>query len=165
MKMFELKDAAAHVTSYNSRGERHGEEVVPAADLALKVKVHNSKLDQIDPNLKEVLFRKPTKGEQGELEIGDGMTKLRLPRVCMPLKLSEKLPGYTLSVGTGLGKSKPRVITPVELSKFAVEPQEGGSVEITFKAAFEADEDTASLGLLVQQDVVITLNPPKEAVE
>jgi len=163
MQMLQLKDTPAHVTSYNSRGERHGEEVVPAADLAFKIKVHNSVLDQINPILKEVLFRKPSKGEQGELEIGDGLTKLRLPDVLMPMKLAHKFPGYTLSVGTGLGKTKPRMIHPVELSKFSIEPAEGGSVEISLKAAFEADEDTASLGLLVQQDVVISLDPPKES--
>lgn len=160
--MFELDQTQIRILNFNPRVEKHGEENVPAGDLKIEVTVHNGVLDAFDKSLRSMLYRKPTKGEQTDLEFpgSDGMTQLRLPHLA-PQKWDEDFPGYTIKIIEGMGLSDPITLTGCELSHFTFEAKEGGSVQITFRASFQHDRGQAgALCELIQETVEASVIPP-----
>lgn len=69
--MFQLEKHDSAIANVNQRIERHGEERELAADIKFTTSAGNTLLDSIEKGLKEALFRKPGKGEQQDLPIGD----------------------------------------------------------------------------------------------
>lgn len=161
---FALDRQQTKIASYNPRAEKHGDENVPAGDLKLDVTCHSSILDVFDKGLRKTLYRKPGPGEQPELPLGnsDGLTALKLPHLG-PLKWDEDFPGYSLTITPGMGLTEPLRITDVELSKFVIEPMDGGSVRIVLSASFHPDAAlSGALCALIQETVEVSLTPPSK---
>ncbi|PJL71665.1 hypothetical protein B9Y75_06785 [Stenotrophomonas maltophilia] len=159
--MFELNDATAKVANFNPRAEKHGDENKPAGDLKLVVCVANGVLDYFQKGLRQALYRKPNQGEQQDLiEGSDGLTAVKFPKLGA-LSWDEEYPGYSMVIGGGLGLEKPLVIVDVTLKKISFEPLEGGSLQITFSAAFHPTKlESGPLCELIKSDVQVTLVSP-----
>lgn len=160
--MFSLENQQAKIASFNPRAEKHGDENVPSGDLKLECTLSNAVLDHFDKGLRKMLYRKPASGEQSDLPLSDtdGLTARKLPHLA-PLRWDEDFPGYTLSIDSGLGVKDPLVLDDVELSNFAFEALDGGSVNVTFRASFHPEpEQSGALCSMIQETVEITLTPP-----
>jgi hypothetical protein len=165
--MFEVTERNVLVANVNFRAEKHGDENKTAVDIKIELDAHKSSLKHFDSSLPDFLYREPATGEQQRLDVepdeadsSDKRTSLRVPKIGA-LKWDEKFPGYTLTIEGGMGLKKPLVLV-VELSKFAFEPKEGGSVVITFNAtAHPNPKESAALVEMIQEEVELTLTAPK----
>lgn len=166
--MFQLDKHQVAIANVNQRIQRHGEERKLAADIKFSLSVSNEALDAFDPTLRKDLFRKPSKGEQQDLPQigGDGLTAVKHPAL-EPLKLNHELGGYELQIAGLLEAGEPIVLVDAKLKKFVIEPQEGGSVAMSFTASAEVEpDDVAELAdALVREDVLLTLIAPKRGAE
>jgi hypothetical protein len=163
--MFRLEKQQALLSNFNPRAEKHGQENVPAGDLKIAVTCHNSVLEEFAPHLRELLFCHPSEAGPAaglRLPVDDDKryTALRFPKIG-PLKLDEAFPGYSLSIAGGMGLRKPLELDDVELDGFTFEPQEGGSVTVSFRAKCHPDDREAGrLCAMIQEAIVLTLTPP-----
>lgn len=163
--MFQLQQHEAAIANVNQRIERHGDERELAADIKFTTSAGNALLDEFDKGLKEALFRKPGKGEQQDLPIGDNpLTAVKFPSL-EPLKLAYEFTGYELQIDGLLEGTESIVMVDVKLKKFVIEPKEGGSVELSFTASagVSPDELAELSNALIREDVLLTLTPPKAA--
>src|SRR5687768_4780447 len=161
-----LQQHPAKLAVFTPHVEKHGDENKPAASLKVQVTGHSSLLDAFGKSYRPFLFREPALGEQTSLPLGDDkLTALAKPNL-KPLVLDEEFPGYTLRIGVGLEASDDIVLADAKLSKFHIEAINGGSVTITFTASTHPDEEQAGqLYTLQQQEVELTLEPPKREEE
>ncbi|MGO1069286.1 hypothetical protein [Lysobacter sp. CA199] len=165
--MFSLEDMPAKVSSFNPRAEKHGDDNVPAGDIKFEVNAHSSILDHFHKGLRKFLFCKPRVGDQPGLPFkdNDDLTALNIPSL-KPLRLDEDFTGYELQVTTGLETSERITLKGVKLSNFAFEAINGGAVKMSFSASAHPDDKQAGrLYLLIQNEVDITLIPPKAETE
>lgn len=169
--MFNTNRLTAQIANLNLRIEKHGTERVLAADLKLAMKIGSDDLNDIEPGLRESLFRRPAAGDQLRLveenEPG-AYTVLKHP-VLEPLKLKQKLPGYELEI-LPLGAAEGEegfFLANVELKRFTIEPHDGGSVSLTVTASAEIESEDGSelLELLQREDCLATLTAPKRAAQ
>jgi hypothetical protein len=162
-----LFKSTATIRSFNPRAERNGPKNVPAGDLSFAVSLPAAVVDDFIQGARAMLFARAADAPppRDELQLADpeaaGLTALRNPNL-KPLVLDEDFPGYTLSIVRGNGMRKPIEIEKVELSKFAFEAKQGGTVNVTFSASFHPDEKISGpLCQLIQEQVEITLVPPR----
>jgi hypothetical protein len=101
---------AAKLVHVNIRGEFHGVDVVPQADIRLEVALPNAILDAFDPALRTCLYmRAPPAHPQAMLPDLPGVEPvsdtpaLRFPELAMPLKWGAEGTGYTTTIETASG--------------------------------------------------------------
>lgn len=135
---FELEDfTPVKITSVNPRSERHGpEELHPAVDIGISLTTCNDILSALDGKLLDALYTKNANADQGGQQSLDGVEEVsHLPNLKFPLmgalKWKKELIGYTLTVMHGVGSDI--VLTGCKVSKFTIDPKEGGSVELSFR--------------------------------
>lgn len=165
--MFALKDNPASISNVNQRIERHGDERALAVDIKFALSTDNTVLDHFVNGLREALFRKPGKGEQQVLPIGDNpFTAVKFPAL-EAQRLAHEFCAYELQIDGLLDATPPIILVDVKLKKFVADPKEGGSVELTFTATANAQPDEiAELSeALIREDVRITLIPPAKQAE
>jgi hypothetical protein len=165
MSMFALEKQPAKLVTFTPGKNFHGsDEKVAAGSIRLEVVCANDALDSFYPGLKAMLFRKRSSDEpaptNGDLFPGE-LTARRMPHL-QPIKWDEEFPGYELEISAGLEASEAVCITEAKLSKFVIEPMDGGSCRIGFSAAAEMDspEDSGQLCWWIQDQVELTLTPP-----
>lgn len=157
------------VTNVNVRSELHGEEHVPAVDIAVKITSSNGILSEFDGQLRGMLYEAAEGGAQEDQGSIDGVEPvselplLRSSKLDMPLKLKNEYVGYTLTIDRGLGKKSSIVLGDCLVNKFRVDCKEGGSVDLTFRvqaSAVEADS-LGKIGTLIGNEVAISLTAPQ----
>lgn len=166
--MFNPQRHTAVLTNVNVRIENHGTERVLACDFKLTLKIPSDDLNEIEPGLRESLFRTPQSGDQLQLVDDNAarFTVLKHP-LLEPQVLRQKFPGYELTIappGTEPDDTAEDLfLADVELKKFTIEPHDGGSCTVKVTASSRIDRDDAAwaLGFLVDGDVLLTLTPPK----
>ena len=167
---FELPDfTGVKLDNANSRMQKHGEENVPAIDLALTLVATNRVLDLIHHALRPTLFcaqgaqgRQPTQQEM-DLPVDD-LPNVRFPHLDYPVKYDAMLAGYTLTVDYGRGGESNLRLKTCDIKTFKVTPIEGGSVEIKFtvQCAEGVDERiVGKLSMLQQSEISIMLEAPE----
>lgn len=168
MTQFSL-DAMTRVTvgNVNVRSELHGDEHVPAADISFKLTTSNGILSKFDGQLRGMLYEavKDANTDQAELdgvEAVSDLPKLRSVHLEQPLRLKNEYVGYTLTIDRGLGGSSNIVLGECAVNKIKAECNEGGSVDLMFRAqASKLDADVlGKLATLIGCEVSITLTPP-----
>lgn len=163
--MFELTSQNAKLSSVNPRAEMHGTEKVSACDLHFEAKLPNSCLAHFAPDLKSALYRAPDGTDsQGEL-IDDPEHKpvLRFPKMGA-VKWDKEGAGYTLHIPFGVSGRDDINLGDCEVSKFKLDPQDGGTVIVGFRVVAHPDEHAMGrLCGMVQTDVDVTLTPPEAA--
>jgi hypothetical protein len=145
--IFELDTNPARLLDVNPRAEMNGPDTVPAVDLKLSIKVGNDMLAMFSPSLKSSIYSRPD-GDSGQAELLDDpnyMPSLRFP-LMSPFRWAREYAGHELRVHYGFSGADDIILQPVKVNKFTLEPQEGGTVVITFRV--QAHADAAPLGRL-----------------
>lgn len=167
---FELLDfTGVKLDNTNSRMQKHGEENVPALDLAITLTANNKVLDLIHHALRPTLFcaqgaqgKAPTQAEM-DLPVDD-LPNVRFPHLDYPVKYDSMLTGYTLTVDYGRGGESNLRLKTCDIKTFKITPIEGGSVEVKFtvQCADGVDERiVGKLSMLQQSEISITLEGPE----
>lgn len=136
----------AHVATFTKRVEKHGDEDKQAVSMGLEITTKNFVLDMLDAQLRHALFKAKDEDQEDVPGVPASTPVLRsnaIDRVVLP----NKHEGWTLVVDAGLGEDSPMKLGGVKLSKFSVEPKQGGSVVLRFTAG-TADIDAEKLGYL-----------------
>jgi hypothetical protein len=166
--MFQIPEfTQARVASITNRVEKHGDDEKPAVSLSLEIEAENTILDQIDPKIREALF-KPKPDEEPELPGVEQSTPVlrcnSIDRVTLPTKHE----GWTLGIDAGIGgDAEPMKFGSVKADKFSVEPKQGGSIVLRLRVG-TSDVDAERLGWLGMhngEDIWITLIPPEPKPE
>lgn len=168
--MIEITDQSARV-SLTARVEKHGPANVPAATLKFKFNGSNDFLSNIDPTMKPSIYRRPHKGES---DIADGadtrlddpnyLPCIKHPNLIGELVFSNKVVGATLTIDRGLGDKSNLVLSDVTADNFKAIPLEGGTCSYSFDVDVTPSIDQAGpVFMLNGQDVVLSLDPPREA--
>lgn len=161
--MFAVENQTAVLANINVRAEMHGDTTRIATDLKFAIKVANTVLDAFDPALRAALYRAPDESDvQEELPINDPnyLPKLKFPDMS-PIKWGWKGAGYETVVDFGVsGQSDIRMLQ-TDIDGFRFEPQDGGTVGITFRVvAHPSPDEIGRLCELVQGEVTVSLFPP-----
>lgn len=162
--MFELANQSAKLCNFNARSEVHGDDREPAADLKLQMSADNSILAWFAPSLKSALYRP---ADEGDDLVAQAFGETNLPCLKFP-KMSGfgwdlQLVGYTLRIHYGTGGKSDIVIGDAIVDHFRIEPNEGGTVQLTFRVRCKPDEKQAGrIYTLQQRELEITLTPPAD---
>lgn len=152
---FSLTKERFQLASINTRGEKHGEDRVPALDLKFSATLSNSILLKLHPGLRDALY---VQDRQTDIEADYGR-KLRFPLLgTMPYDL--EMPRVQLRVHDCDSDENDVVLLDGKLNKVRITAMEGGSVAIAFRVQF-SDYDTdvlAGLARVLQQTVPISLS-------
>lgn len=161
MLIFEAKPVKlVHV---NNRKERHGEDLVLAADLKIECGISAAQLDEMAAGLSKALFVKDS-GAQGNLDIGEHPMVPRFAKMAS-VKWDEQYEGYTVNLAREF-KSLDRTLHSAIIDKFSFAPGENGGVAMVFRIRANVDPD--ELGELcnaAQETVMLTLTPPEHTGE
>lgn len=160
--MFDLDQATVKLASVNPRAEKHGEDTKPACDLKIEAVLPSSALIHFHPELRQHLYKKDDSPDLIDQVIdGDGMTALRYPKMG-PLKWEWEGTGYSATVDYGMGGDSNIELGDVKVDHFVFEPQNGGSVTVTFRILAHPDsDDMGKLCEFIQRDIELTLTPPE----
>ena len=164
--MFRVEDTLAKIVSTTPVSEKHGNERVPALSIGFYLVTGGEVLDDFDPMLRPMLYRKP-RPTPGELPMEhEGLTELRFPFL-RNLAWDKKYAGYLLRLHIGASGAEDVLLADCGLKDIRFTTQEGGSVGVHFKVtAHPKDElDGGKVIARLQQEVIITLTPPDDYVE
>lgn len=161
---FELEAQQAKLTSVNPRAELHGEDKKPAVDLKFEVAADNGVLANFGADLRSSLYTLPD--AQEDLIDPERLTKLKYPKMS-GFKWEQEGVGYTAEIDYGLGGDSNIVLEDLKVDGFRIQPMEGGTVIVSFRAIAHPDEgDMGRICSLIQRDVELTLTaPPPQTVE
>lgn len=161
--MFQITEMTeAHVASVTNRTETHGDEKVPAVSIGLELTCANTILDQIDPSIRQALFKR-AEGQE-ELPGIEPSTPVLSCHTFETVKLTTAHEGWTLSVDDGIDDTQPMSFGGCKVDKFTVEPKQGGSIVLRFRCG-TSDIDAERLGQLGMhngQSIWITLKAPEK---
>lgn len=160
--MFELKQAVK-LASVNARAELHGDDPKPAFDLKIEATMVNDALIHFHPELRQVLYKKDETPDLVDQINPEALTVLRFPKMG-PLKWDWEGIGYSVTVGYGIGGASDIQLSACKVDHFKIEPQNGGSVLLTFRVI--AHPETADVGKLcefIQKNIDLTVTPPAPA--
>lgn len=166
---FELKTMTqALIRSVNNRAEMHGNDPVPAVDIAVRVTGQNTLLDLLSPELRPMLY-KAADGSQAQeglpgVDAVSDTPALRSMVLDMPVKLSTQIVGRNLEIDYGTGGKSNVKLSTVSVNEFKVEALDGGSINLDFRIqASGLDEKTlGKLATLIRHDVQLTLTASEE---
>ena len=165
--MFQIPEMTeARVASITNRVEKHGDAEKPAVSLGLEIEAANTILDQIDPKIREALF-KPKPDAEPELPGVEQSTPVlrcnSIDRVTLPTKHE----GWTLAVDDNIDAEDPMRFGGVKVDKLSVEPKQGGTIVLRMRLG-TSDIDAERLGWLGMHNgelIWITLMPPEKQPE
>jgi hypothetical protein len=155
--MFSLTEHAATVTSVTNIAEKHGNARVPAVSIGLSITGASTLLNHFDDALRGFLFRKE-QPKPGALQLEtDELTELRFPLLKNP-----SWTGYQLRFLIGATGKEDVLLNEVDLKHIGINPLEGGSVQISFKAHAQpfSESDHGKIARMLMQECSITLTPP-----
>lgn len=137
----------AHVATFTKRVEKHGDEDKQAVSMGLEITTENFILDRIDPTLRHALYKAKDEGLQPEIDDLPPTTPVLRCNSIERTVLPTKHEGWTLLVDDGIDEDQPMKFGGCKLTKFSVEPKQGGTVVLRFTVG-TADIDAERLGYL-----------------
>jgi hypothetical protein len=160
---FELTEYnEATLATFTKRVEKHGDEDVQAVSMGLEIATENFVLDLLDPTLRHALYKAKDEAQDDVPDVVPTTPVLRsssIDKVTLP----NKHEGWTLEVDDGIDEDNPMKFGGVKLSKFNVEPKQGGTVVLRFTAG-TSDIDADRLGRMGMHhgsQIWIKLHAPK----
>lgn len=150
----------ASLASVTNRIEKHGDDDVPAVSLTLVIEAANTMLDQIDPAIRQALY-KPV-DDQEQLPGVEPATPVLRCHSFDTVSLTTAHEGWTLQVDDSLDETTPMTFGGCKVDKFKVDAKQGGSIELRFRVG-TSDVDAERLGALGMhngQSIWIKLLPP-----
>jgi hypothetical protein len=171
MNRFELKTKARlKLVKATPRKEHHGDDLVQAISLRLRMECSNEMLAQLHPNLRDVLFyRAPTTDAQADVPgVEQILPNLRVPIVKEPLKLELSWTGYTLLFDYGLGEESDFDLTGCTLDKFTADGREGGTAIIEWTVSTNEQVTPEIVGIVCGkegEEIEVTMTGPEIVVD
>ncbi|MEI7446599.1 MAG: hypothetical protein WCK28_17045 [Burkholderiales bacterium] len=165
--MFSLSNARAKVRNVNLRAEKHGDEEVPAVDVAFELDRPSTDLAMFGSQLRDSLFwcdpAHQAPGLLDEIDPNSQKPNLRNPMLKGPFKVDRAYVGCEVTIDYGLGGDSNIVLDPVKVNGVKVEPVEGGSVRLSLRVqASKVDEKTAGrLAMMIDRETSITVVAPE----
>jgi hypothetical protein len=159
--MFSLDQTAATITSVTNISEKHGNARVPAVSIGIAVTGASTLLNEFDPDLRGMFFRRP-QPKPGELSLDhDALTELRFPLLKNP-SWNKEWAGYMLRFIIGVMGNEDVLLTDVDIKGISINPLEGGSVTISLKAHAQpqSEGDHGKIARMLQQECTLSLTPP-----
>ncbi|MBC7619086.1 MAG: hypothetical protein H7293_08885 [Candidatus Saccharibacteria bacterium] len=166
---FEIPEfTPVRITNINNRSEKHGTQLVPAADLNFTMDAPNSILNMFRDGLLEDTYKSAAKSDEAEQPDLDGVEKItHLPRLkdasLLPLRWDWKGAGYKLALDYGVGGDSNIELDSCKVGKISAECKEGGTVEVKFQVQIESGLDErigGKLMILNGSELAITLHAP-----
>jgi hypothetical protein len=147
---FELTEYnEAHVATFTKRVEKHGDEDKQAVSLGLEITTENFVLDLLDAALRPTLYKPKDDTQEPMPGVPESTPVLRcnaVDRVVLP----NKHEGWTLEIDRDGNEEDVLKFGGCKLSKFTVEPKQGGTVVLRFTVG-TSDLDAERLGWLGMQ--------------
>lgn len=157
-----LTTTAATLKTLTPRTEKHGDDDVSAVSLGLSITGPNTLLDALQPGLRDALYRAVE--DQEQLPGVEPATPLLRSAGIESVKLTAKFEGWTMRIDARADEDDPITLGGCKVDRFAVEPSQGGTVDLTFRVG-TSDIDESEAGWLfghLSQELWITLTaPPK----
>jgi len=154
----------AKLSHVNPRSERNGETLIPALDLRLEIETGNDVLALLDPKLPATFYESRQAQLNGVARVADN-AELKFPHLDPAAKWDEESSGFRLVLDYGLGGKKSSIeFADCRVHRISWVAKEGGTVTIAFTASCTRDLTPAKVGTLgmnVQADVFLQLEPPK----
>lgn len=144
--MFSLNKDSVILEHINTRTEKHGDEDVTAIDLKFSISLHNSKLNDFSPGLRESLYSADDR--QGDLVDPHHMPNLRHSRL-LGFGLNYDMTAVRLAIYEDGTNDEQMIFTGCKAKNFKFMPKDGGSVPTTFTVQV-TDPDPEYFGALVQ---------------
>lgn len=169
MKTFALPAAARlKLVKTTPHKEHHGLDLRQDVSLKLSWETTNDSLALLHPNLKAMLYwREPQDEAQEQIaDLPEVTPNLRVPTAAAPLKIDTTWTGYTLHIEHGIDDSTALELYVCDLSKFAVDAKEGGTVAISWSLHSNKEITPELVGALCGLEgceIVATLTPPAVA--
>lgn len=165
--MFELKERTVVLGNFNPRVENCGpDEKKPAADLRIDLSLPNAELGVFHPGLKEALYHFDAQ-RGGDLvdaahkdEDPGYAPHLRFPKLG-PLAWSLEIIGAKVTIAYGASGRGDIVLPDCKVNAFKFEPQDGGTVQTTFRIQGHPDgKQAGKLYDLQGCEITLTIEPP-----
>lgn len=156
------------LTSVNVRRELAGKNPADgrvASDLVLTVKGGNDILDKLSPHLRGSFYMADV-DKQGVL-VAHALTKRIHPLLEQgALAYDLKCAGYAVTIDHAGNDESAIVLDGCQVNNFRLNLEEGGTVAITMRVQFHPDPGQLDpLSEKLQQEVIVTMVPPKVPVE
>lgn len=150
------------VIDFNPRSEKRGaHDLVPAFDVRLQVDTTSDQLGQLDPELRDWLYKHSTQDTLPGVDKVADLVDLRFPDLGFPLHWGGESKGYTLALDMGIDPADTGILLHAgKVSRVAITARHGGTVQLAFTASFSegiSESDVGRLGTRVQHDVFFTL--------
>lgn len=164
--MFQITEfIEATLASVTNRVEKHGDDDMPAVSLGIVIEAANTMLDQIDPNIRQALYK--AVDDQEQLPGVEPATPVLRCNSFDTVALTTAHEGWTLHVDDSLDEQNPMQFGGCKVDKFKVDAKQGGSIELRFRVG-TSDVDAERLGALGMhngQSIWIKLLPPEKKPE
>jgi len=167
MNRFELNTKTRlKLVKTTPRKEHHGDSLVQAISLRLRMECSNEVLAKLHPNLRDVLFyRAPTTDAQADVPgVEQILPNLRAPIIKEPLKLELSWTGYTVLFDYGLGEESDFDLTGCTLDKFTADGREGGTAIIEWTVSTNEQVTPEIVGIVCGkegEEIEVTMTGPE----
>lgn len=159
---FALTERKVKIVAVNPNRELHGEDPQAVCYIRMNIALLAADLAMFDPDLRSFVYgaaQNPDLAQQGE----DGGTGIRFPFLDLPLKWGDECVGAELRIHHGVSAKSHIVLPGCLISKFTLEPIEGGTVVTGFMVTSHPNESALGrLGMMVGTEVVISIVPPAD---
>lgn len=165
----ELSEVNASLINFNARAEIHGEEKEPAGDLKIKAQLSNDCLAMFHPTLKAMLYHYNKTADADlvdeAMQHEEGYAPhLRFAEI-PSLAWKGEMVGVKCIIHTGINEKSSIVLDPCNVNNILLEPQQGGTVCVTFRVQSHPDEQQfGKLCGMIGTDIVVSLELPKSEV-
>lgn len=161
--LFTLVKERCMLVNLNMRTERHGEDLVPAVDIAFTFDSANNVLGKLHPDLRATFY---AAADTTDLVTSDHMPHLRFPLIGT-IVYDIEIPRTLLRVHDVDDEDHDVVLAGGRTNKFKLTMKEGGTVEWKFRVQFsKPDEDmVARLMRVLNQKVPVSLECVDEEQE
>jgi hypothetical protein len=158
--MFNL-DQQAKILSIATHSETAGEDRKAVYRMVMRAQCQSTDLIEFSSTLRGHFFKQADNPDLAEQGSDDDMTALRYPQI-KRLKWDYECEGYHLSLDYGLGEKSAIRLNEVKIDRFVFVPQNGGTVEITFRITYHPDvKDVGKIGELLMKEIGVKLTPPE----
>lgn len=162
--MYSCQEQNHKLINVNPRTELHDDEHRLAVDLTVETRGSNDILSEFSPELKSAFYRKADASDtQGDLMADEPgyLPSLKFPAIGA-IKYEYEGTGYDTTVHIGLGGKSNIVLSETTIDKFSFECHDGGTVITKYRIiAHPKTEDIGRLAEMIQQEITLTLEPPK----
>ena len=162
-ELFTLVKERCMLVNLNMRTEQHGEDRVPAVDIAFEFDSANNVLAKLHPDLRATFY---CADDNNDLVTSDHMPHLRFPLMgAVPYEI--EIPRTLLRVHDVDGEQHDVVLAGGRTNKFKLLMKQGGTVVWKFRVQFsKPDEDmVARLMRVLNQKVPVSLESIDEEDE